>query len=66
MTWIKDKSMAFWRQFIKVKKIKTAIQKFKESMVFRRPEHLKSFHYNIINDRSFVPEEIQAFPEIVN
>jgi len=65
-TWIKDKSTSFLKQFMKVKKVKTAIQKFKENIVFRKPEHLNSFHYNIINDRSFVPEETQTFPEIVD
>ena len=42
---------------MKMRKIKSAIQKFKERIVFRRIDSLKSFHFNIINDRSFIKKE---------
>ena len=42
---------------MKMRKIKNAIQKFKERIVFRRIDSLKTFHFNIINDRCFIKKE---------
>ena len=53
----KEKSRTFFNQILKMKKIKNAIEKFKERIVFRKMDSLKAFHFNIINDQCFVLKE---------